>query len=86
MTSHRGRVIVMKEQQPLQKGGAFYLQLEPFLLAVELFLLTVSLVSRTHPSREVIFFGQILAKKRQKLFLYMTSGSLENKHFGHHVM
>ena len=32
------------------------------------------LISRTHPSRDVIFFGQILAKKRLKLFLYMTSG------------
>ena len=43
-------------------------------------------ISRTHPSRDVILFGQILAKKRQKLFLYMTPGSLENKHFWHHVM
>ena len=45
-----------------------------------------ALISSTHPSRDVVFSGQILAKKRQKLFLYMTSGSLENKHFGHHVM
>ena len=33
-------------------------------------------ISRPHPSRDVIFFGQILAEKRQKLFLCMTSGSL----------
>ena len=32
-------------------------------------------ISRTHPSRDVIFSGQM------KLFLYMTSRSLENKHF-----
>ena len=43
-------------------------------------------ISRMHPSRDVIFFGQNLAKKRQKLFLYMTSGSLENRRFWHHVM
>ena len=48
--------------------------------------MVVLLCSRTHPSSDVIFFGQISAKKRQKVFLYMTSGSLENKHFWHHVM
>ena len=32
--------------------------------------------SSTHPSRDVVFSGQNLAKKNQKLLLYMTSGSL----------
>ena len=41
-------------------------------------------ISRTYPSRDVIVFGQNWAEKR--LFLYMTSGSLENKHFWHHMM
>ena len=32
-------------------------------------------ISSTHPSRDVVFSGQISVKKRQKLFLYMMSGS-----------
>ena len=39
-------------------------------------------LSSKHPSRDVIFS----AKKRQICFLYMTFGSIENKHFWHHVM
>ena len=49
-------------------------------------MFSFAVFSRSHPSRDVIFFGQISARKRQKIFLYMTSGSLSNKYFGHHVM
>ena len=34
------------------------------------------LIGRKHPSRDVIFSGQNLAKKCQKLSLYMTSSNL----------
>ena len=35
-----------------------------------------ALLGRKHPSRDVIFSGQNLAKKCQKLSLYMTSSNL----------
>ena len=38
------------------------------------------------PITYVVFAGQILAKKGQILFLYMTSGSFGNKHFWQHAM
>ena len=41
-----------------------------------LFLLLQYLFGRKHPSRDVIFSGQNLAKKCQKLSLYMTSSNL----------
>ena len=43
-------------------------------------------IGRKHPSRDVIVSGQNLAKKCQKSSLYMTSLSLKNKYFWHHVM
>ena len=33
-------------------------------------------ISSTHPSRDVVFSGQVLAKKCQKLLLYMTCRNL----------
>ena len=41
-------------------------------------------ISSTHPSRDVIFFGQISAKK-QELICFLTSEAFKNKHFWHHV-
>ena len=39
-------------------------------------------LSSTHPSRDVIFFGQISAKKSKKFVLYMTSGAFKTSTFG----
>ena len=43
-------------------------------------------ISSMHPSRDVIIFSQISAKNCEDFFVCMTSGSLQNKHFWHHVM
>ena len=43
-------------------------------------------VGRKHPSRDVIFSGQNLAKKCKKLSHHMMFLSLKNKYFRHHVM
>ena len=49
----------------------------PLILAdVSDVLFVFLLIGRKHPSRDVIFSGPNLAKKFQKLSLYMTSSNL----------
>ena len=46
----------------------------------------IALLSRKHPSHHVIFSGQNMAQQGQYLSHCMTSLSLQNKQFWHHVM
>ena len=43
-------------------------------------------ISSTHPSRDVVFSGQILAKKTPEIISVHDVWEPLNKHFWHHVM
>ena len=43
-------------------------------------------ISRTHPSRDAMVFGQKMSRKTSKFATNMTSWSLQDEYFWHHVM
>ena len=66
----------------MSSGGVGVLHMKALSIKItdygdlSLVLSEVNKIGRKHPSRDVIFSGQNLAKKCQKLSLYMTSSNL----------